>query len=86
MVIVVALLALVSAVQFALLYGLRRRLTSIDRVNVRVSRLVESISLLCDTTEAGFGFVSNQLTPKVPARRAKARLARKAVNDGPLCS
>jgi hypothetical protein len=100
MIVVVMILAVTSAVQFVMLYRLRREMSTVDRVNGRVSRLVESISLLCETTEAGFGVMSDQLTRRVPARRTRARRGepvpagmlagradhRKAADDGSLRS
>jgi hypothetical protein len=60
--VMLAAMAVVNALQLALLIKLARRVTGVERLNERLSHFAEALSLLTDTTEQGLGSIAASLT------------------------
>jgi len=57
-----AAMAVINALQLALLIRLARRVTGVERVNERLSHFAQALSLLTDTTEHGLASIAAGLT------------------------
>ena len=60
--VLLAAMAVINALQLALLVSLARRISGVERVNERLSHFARALSLLTDTTEHGLANVASGLT------------------------
>lgn len=87
-IVILAVMAVLNALQLSLLIRLARRVSGAERTNERLSHFAEALSLLTDTTEHGLASVAAGLTEvgRKTSTRATARAATKkivaAVRDG----
>lgn len=87
-IVLLAVMAVINALQLSLLIRLARRVSGAERTNERLSHFAEALSLLTDTTEHGLASVAAGLTAvgRKTSTRATARAATKrivaAVRDG----
>lgn len=79
-IVVGAALTLLSAVQAWLLWRLSRMVAASARLEEKVGHLGDALSILTETSEAGFKAIADELTrrtlPAAPAPRAKTPIAR----------
>jgi hypothetical protein len=81
LIVVGAALTLLSAVQAWLLWRLSKMVASSARLEEKVAHLGDALSILTETSEAGFKAVADELTRRavagpVPATRSKTPIAR----------
>ena len=81
LIVVGAALTLLSAVQAWLLWRLSKMVAASARLEEKVGHLGDALSILTETSEAGFKAIADELTRRavvapVPAARAKTPLAR----------
>ena len=79
--VLLAAMAVINALQLALLVSLARRISGVERVNERLSHFARALSLLTDTTEHGLASVATGLTDvgRKTSTRASARSATKRI-------
>lgn len=79
-IVVGAALTLLSAVQAWLLWRLSRMVAASARLEEKVGHLGDALSILTETSEAGFKAIADELTrrtlPAAPAARSKTPIAR----------
>ena len=87
-IVLLAVMAVINALQLSLLVRLARRVSGAERTNERLSHFAEALSLLTDTTEHGLATVAAGLTEvgrktstRVTAKAATKRIVA-AVRDG----
>ena len=61
-IVLLAVMAVINALQLSLLVRLARRVSGAERTNERLSHFAEALSLLTDTTEHGLATVAAGLT------------------------
>ena len=87
-IVLLAVMAVINALQLSLLVRLARRVSGAERTNERLSHFAEALSLLTDTTEHGLATVAAGLTEvgrKTSTRsttKAATRRIVAAVRDG----
>ena len=87
-IVLLAVMAVINALQLSLLVRLARRVSGAERTNERLSHFAEALSLLTDTTEHGLATVAAGLTEvgRKTSTRGTTKAATKrivaAVRDG----
>ncbi len=78
---VTSALALLATVQAFVIWRMSTHVAAVARVNDRLSRFAEALSLLADTAEAGFGNIAQELERTAGRRttRSSARSAGKRI-------